>query len=246
MCRILAGVTQGPFPPGLLAEFGDLARTGDVLSAEDTGHPDGWGITTFDDGAWGYVGREAETAEDNSKFTAAVRKVEARTQGGVVIAHLRAASEGAINIENTHPFLHDGWSFCHNGTIFGLKLPVHPMRGRTDSEWMMLQLIKAVNAARSPMEGYRQGLRAIADEHEFTSLTTAFSDGERLLVSRVIGSVDNYPREKLAHYYMMWYQQQTSAVVLCQQPLGGGRWVQLKDRSLIEVGPDLSITIEDL
>jgi len=93
-------------------------------------HSDGWGIAFF------------EVAE-------LVRRYPIRSKN--VIAHIRKATQGAIGLENTHPFMRELWGrywiFAHNGNLFdfmpqldGSFVPV----GLTDSErafcWLLQEL----------------------------------------------------------------------------------------------------------
>ena len=100
-------------------------------------HSDGWGIAFFE-------GRGTRLFLDpqpscTSPVAALVRQYPIRSKN--VIAHIRKATQGAIGLENTHPFIRELWGrywiFAHNGnlldfqpTLDGSFLPV----GLTDSE----------------------------------------------------------------------------------------------------------------
>ncbi|SUC39563.1 putative glutamine amidotransferase [Pasteurella canis] len=58
-----------------------------------------------------------------------------------VIAHIRKATQGEVNIENTHPFIRElwgqNWVFAHNGNLttkFDLNNSLYQPIGSTDSE----------------------------------------------------------------------------------------------------------------
>ena len=104
-------------------------------------HAHGWGIAVYENHLPS-VSREAWDAYQNEAF----RDAAARVYSETVLAHVRRATVGAASIENTHPFVHEEWSFAHNGTIPNFDSirprllehlsPEHrrAIRGETDSE----------------------------------------------------------------------------------------------------------------
>ena len=110
-------------------------------------HSDGWGIAFFE-------GRGTRLFLDHqpscqSPVAELVRAYPIRSKN--VVAHIRKATQGAIGLENTHPFIRELWGrywiFAHNGNLLdfapeldGSFLPV----GLTDSErafcWILQQL----------------------------------------------------------------------------------------------------------
>lgn len=110
-------------------------------------HTDGWGIAFFE-------GRGARLFLDpqpssTSPVAELVRSYPIRSKN--VIAHIRKATQGAVGLENTHPFMRELWGrhwiFAHNGDLpnfapdlDGSFLPV----GNTDSErafcWILQEL----------------------------------------------------------------------------------------------------------
>ena len=100
-------------------------------------HSDGWGIAFFE-------GRGMRLFLDpqpsaSSPVAELVSRYPIRSCN--VIAHIRKATQGAIGLENTHPFCRELWGrywiFAHNGNLINFEpeldgsfLPV----GRTDSE----------------------------------------------------------------------------------------------------------------
>ena len=71
-----------------------------------------------------------------------------------VIAHIRKATQGVVNLQNCHPFVRELWGrywvFAHNGDLKNFRPPLHahfrPV-GETDSEhafcWIMQELAKS-------------------------------------------------------------------------------------------------------
>ena len=89
-----------------------LLTADNALSTFSQSHPDGWGVSYYVDGAPHVIKSEKTALEDNL-FKTVSGVVSSRT----VIAHIRSATEGALNILNTHPFQHGRWVFAHNGNI---------------------------------------------------------------------------------------------------------------------------------
>jgi len=77
-------------------------------------------------------------AADDARF----RDLAAQSRGHLLVAHIRQKTVGPTRLENTHPFVNDGWVFAHNGTIQqqdGLRAGCSGRRlreitGDTDSE----------------------------------------------------------------------------------------------------------------
>ena len=74
-----------------------------------------------------------------------------------VVAHVRQANAGAVNLENTHPFhreLHGRhFTFAHNGQLPGVKkLPLGRFKpvGTTDSEHAFCYLLGQLDGTKAP------------------------------------------------------------------------------------------------
>ena len=52
-------------------------------------------------------------AADDKRF----HELATTSRGHLLIAHIRQKTVGPTRLENTHPFVRDGWVFAHNGTI---------------------------------------------------------------------------------------------------------------------------------
>lgn len=117
MCRFLAvrsevAVSLRPW----------LCETSHALVVQSRGdrcgddHRDGWGLGWYDaDGP--QLIRSVSAAGDDPEFAATAARVTSR----IAIAHVRNASVGSLTPENSHPFVHGPWMFCHNGTIEGFE-----------------------------------------------------------------------------------------------------------------------------
>lgn len=112
MCRLLGIVASE------LTEFGlVLTEAPRCLATLSTDHPDGWGVAIHDArdpqrGGWD-LHKGIEPAGRDTRF----REVAGRSRGHAIVAHIRQKTVGPTRLENTHPFVSDGWVFAHNGTI---------------------------------------------------------------------------------------------------------------------------------
>ncbi len=130
-------------------------------------HRDGWGIAFFE-------GRGVRVFLDpqpscESPVAELVRNYPIRSLN--VIAHIRKATQGAIGLENTHPFMRELWGrywlFAHNGNLQdyapaldGSFLPV----GQTDSERAFCHLLQQLRARFPEAMPAREALRDALDE----------------------------------------------------------------------------------
>lgn len=110
-------------------------------------HSDGWGIAFFEGvGCRLFLDPQPSCSSPVAEL---VSRYPIRSKN--VIAHIRKATQGAIGLENTHPFMRELWGrywiFAHNGNLIdfsprldGSFLPV----GLTDSErafcWLLQEL----------------------------------------------------------------------------------------------------------
>lgn len=75
-------------------------------------HPDGWGVAYYLEQA-PHVVKSESTAIHDQLF----QRVSGIVTSNTVLAHLRKATHGQVNIVNTHPFQYGSWVFAHNGNI---------------------------------------------------------------------------------------------------------------------------------
>jgi len=122
-------------------------------------HPDGWGVAYYMAGAPHIIKSDISAFKD-SLFS----KVSGIVSSQTVIAHIRKATEGEVNILNTHPFQFGRWVFAHNGHVrnFNINRPKllklidgelsRFILGTTDSEilfFIILSFIKRTNSLES-------------------------------------------------------------------------------------------------
>ena len=129
-------------------------------------HRDGWGIAFFEDrGVRVFLDPQPSCTSPVAEL---VRQYPIRSRH--VIAHIRKATQGAIGLENTHPFMRELWGrywlFAHNGNLEnydpaldGSFLPV----GQTDSERAFCHLLQTLRQRFPDGAPTRDALRDALD-----------------------------------------------------------------------------------
>lgn len=162
--------------------------SGFTQRAGNTGdHTDGWGVAFFEGkGLRHFVDDKRAVDSPVAQF---VRQYPIKSRN--VIAHIRKATQGAVNLENCHPFVRElwgrNWVFAHNGNLENfhplLHTHQHPV-GTTDSErafcWILQELRKSHAAMPSATEltlTLQELARTIAAHGTFNFL---LSNGETL------------------------------------------------------------------
>lgn len=144
MCQLLAMNCNTPTDMRFsFAGFSQRAgRTGD--------HTDGWGVAFFEGRGLRYFVDDRRAVD--SPIAQFVRQYPIKSRN--VIAHIRKATQGAVALENCHPFVRElwghNWVFAHNGNLENFHPPLHshilPI-GTTDSErafcWMLQEMRKS-------------------------------------------------------------------------------------------------------
>lgn len=193
-------------------------------------HPHGWGMAFFYNNA---VSLEKQP-EHSCKSVYLKQRLRAKIEADNMIAHIRLATRGNLDYENTHPFvLRDNsdrtWTLAHNGTIFecdALNPFAHEQQGETDSERILCYIISRVNKLQEKKE------RVLTSKERFSlldeiicelspenKLNLIIYDGEQFYVHT------NY-RESL------YRCQKGSAMVISTKPLDRDFWEELPMNTL--------------
>lgn len=143
MCQLLG--MNCATPTDITFSFRGFSQRAGITSD----HADGFGIAFFEDKACRLFVDNQSAVE--SPIAELVRNYPIKSRN--VIAHIRKATQGKINLENSHPFSRELWGrqwiFAHNGDLYdyfpelsGRFTPV----GSTDSErafcYLLDQLVK--------------------------------------------------------------------------------------------------------
>lgn len=144
MCQLLG--MNCNVPTDVMFSFAGFAERG----GRTDHHGDGWGIAFFEDKGLRHFVDHQSAAE--SPIAQLVRHYPIKSRN--VISHIRKATQGAVQLQNCHPFVRELWGrywvFAHNGDLKDyaprLHAGFHPV-GDTDSErafcWLLQELAKS-------------------------------------------------------------------------------------------------------
>jgi predicted glutamine amidotransferase len=184
-----------------------LVAAENALAVQSRKHVDGWGVAYYVAGA-PHVIKSTQPAGEDRIFQHLSGVVASET----VLAHLRKATVGEVNILNSHPFQFGSWVMAHNGEVYDFERVRAPLRaqiqpqlqryilGETDSEVIFyLFLTRLSRLTELHRRGARvedivralsetiQIARALADgdgEDERSKLTLLVTNGDALVAAR--------------------------------------------------------------
>jgi len=232
---------------------------------------DGWGITRWT-GPEPEVVKSTEPAFADRTF---VEEAEA-TRSRVVLAHIRAATVGDVDLDNVHPFSHGPWAFAHNGTLTAhadlspIMVPLHDEpRGSTDSELIFQWLL-----ARMPEFGLDPDapspdpdrLAALLEQVvldlvrwsiaipgvEPPKLNLLLSDGVNLAASRWGNSLYWTVRTGVRDCAVCGTDHcpeaddSYRAVVIASEPITDEPWIEVQEGTVLAVGSHAELLTRDL
>ncbi len=217
------------------------------LNAKFSFRPDGSILATNGDGfglGW-YMHRQepglfktAEPAWANENINEICAQIQAR----IFMAHVRAASTGAIQRTNAHPFKYQNWLFQHNGFLNhfdilrrDLMFEISPeyfgyLKGTTDSETLFLLALTygLQEAPRASFEKVIQRVRQACEEKQVPFdlvMSCALSDGNMLYTMRYSSGSFVHSQYYSAHTECMKEVDENSAevpsksIVVVSEPL---------------------------
>lgn len=216
------------------AKSENLANPLRVFFSHSIQHPDGWGIATFHGGGV-TVEKEMLRAIDSGYLQ---KRLSAPVTEPLLLAHIRKASVGALELGNCHPFVkYDGsgrrWTLIHNGTIFrGERLEQYAMvqYGSTDSERILLYIIEQ-------MQRLERGLgRPATDSERFACLDdaiAAIAPGNKVNLI-IYDGVQMYVHANMEA--SLYWLIRPEAVMVSTRPLSDEDWQPVPLSTLIALG----------
>lgn len=194
-------------------------------------HPHGWGMAFF----YGNAVSLEKQPENACKSSYLKQRLRAKIEEDKLIAHIRLATRGNTDYENTHPFvMRDNggrtWTLAHNGTIFeceALNPFVHSQQGQTDSERILCYLISRIDELQKQKgKGLSQEERVQLVEEVVRDITPEnkvnflLYDGELLYVHT------NYRNS-------LYRCRRGRAVIISTRPLDGNVWENIPLNTLL-------------
>jgi len=234
MCRLFASISREGSRVDrsvLLGAFFEQSRL----------HPDGWGMARFTGSGPQVIKEPVEAGR-----SALLPEYMGWATEPLLMAHVRKGSVGGSTMENTHPFLGDGWVFEHNGTFDMMDRVLDELsleskgklRGATDSEAFFLLLLQNMRSGENPVTGITRTVRFLHGVRgpKTTALNFIMSDGQRLYV---LNSAFIRP-----DYYNMYFlaDQEGRGMIFSSKPLDGTEgWKRLEKHTLMVVDRKLHV-----
>ena len=206
---------------GLLTEF----------FSHSVNNPDGWGLASFDAGQ-SFIYKERVAAHKSGNLE---RIIKDTGKSKNLIGHIRLATIGMDDYNNSHPFSgYDKsgrlWTFAHNGTIFecdDLSIYSYKQKGHTDSERVFLYLIDKIN------EKTAETGRELTSKERFDvvdAIVTKLSPKNKLNIILFDGE-QTYLH---TNYKDSLYVDQTEdGAIFSTNPLSVGTWDHLPFKTLV-------------
>jgi len=140
MCELLG--MSANVPTDIVFSFSGLIQRGGGSGP----HQDGWGIAFYE--GCGLRLFQEPYASAHSEIAQMVQRYPIKSE--TVIAHIRKANVGTVNLANTHPFVRElwgrNWCFAHNGQLkdFQPQQDFYQPIGDTDSEAAFCDLLNQI------------------------------------------------------------------------------------------------------
>jgi glutamine amidotransferase len=230
---MLAVASGNIIPLSLFTDFQQLAVTGKSLASMGKQHQDGWGIGGYL-GRWTvHFGRSEKGAMNETEHFAQAARKGLLSQSKILVAHMRKASTGILKMENSHPFIHNEWMFCHNGTIYDadrLLVPRYTYEGTTDSERFFKFLISRLDrrSVKDFPDVLRHSIEEIKKKCSYSSLTFLLSNGNYLIGYRDCCEDEDY-------YTLHYSFADNLSFIFCSEQLPGHDWETMQNGELVVV-----------
>jgi ergothioneine biosynthesis protein EgtC len=178
-----------------------------------------------------------------------------------LLAYVRSATLGqALDFSNCQPFQHDNLLFIHNGKIDNFKKTLYReirsllsndiysgIAGSTDSEHIFALILNRLE--KHPHESLKQSLcmtllqiKDLTKTFETSVLANLIiSNGKSLIASRY---ATKSPAPSL--YWLKNAYQFPSSVIIASEPLFDDNWCEVPENSIMTVGEDCGIGIEQM
>lgn len=206
----------------------DKVQVNDLLKefySHSVRHPNGWGLAVF------YNGSASLEKEPVPAYKSAYLRERLRHALKVrnAIGHIRLATVGTMEFENSHPFVQRDrsgrtWTLAHNGTIFdspALNEYIYTQEGSTDSERILCHIVRRVNDRQAELgraldAGERFALldQVVCELAPHNKINLLLYDGELMYVHT------NYKDT-------LYVQQRPDTALFATVPLGRGEWKPL-------------------
>lgn len=243
-----------------------LLEAPDSLAVQSRRDPHGTGLGIFSPDGVPKVDKRAVAAYEDEAFVREAREVESN----VFIAHVRYATNGAVETKNTHPFEQHGRLMAHNGVIEDLPRLEERLgeymslvEGDTDSERFFALVTQEIDANDGDVgAGITSAVRWVASNLPLYSLNLVlitpnnlwalrYPDTNTLFVldrkfdaSRAQRHLDAASAAGTVRVRCGELATTPSVLVASERMDENPNWRSLEPGELLHVGPNLTVTSE--
>lgn len=243
MCRLAAYLgPERPLADVVIAPSHSLLiQSQEALEAKLSVNGDGFGIAWYGDRSDPGLYKDVLPAWSDDNLLSLCHHIKSQ----LFLAHVRASTDGETARTNCHPYVHENWSFMHNGqtgSFSSLRRILEASlsdefyvlrRGNTDSELIFLLLLN-FGLAENPERACRQVIALLnkaaaqAKVKPFYRLTCVLSDGESLYCFRH-ASDGRYPSLYHSHQFF------EGGIVIASEPMGSDatQWIEVTPSQLV-------------
>jgi len=193
----------------IIENFFNLAKNGKVPPKNSKGHLDGWGIGWYKENFAKLYKSGNSVIEEKEKFFSILEEIK---ETKILIVHFRkSAWKNTNSSENSHPFKYKNILFAHNGTIYdyeNILQQIKPKRTNLLDSETFFYLILATDG-KNLEEKFKNAVKKIEKECNYSSLTCIFSDGKNIYTFR------NFT--KLENYYTLYYSELNNSFFICSE-----------------------------
>lgn len=239
-----------------------LLEAPDSLEEQSRRNPDGTGLGVFREDGTPELHKEPLAAFEDAAFVREALEVESTT----FVAHVRYATNGPVDLRNTHPFALGGRLFAHNGVIGDVQqLEAHLgadlglVAGDTDSERYFALITRETARAGGDLEaGIAAAAGWMAANLPVFSMNFVLATPDRLYAFRYPENRELYVLERRGggqharrHLDLAGTEstrvrshdfKDFSAVIVASEPMDENPgWRCLQVGELLCVGPDLDV-----
>jgi glutamine amidotransferase len=238
------------------------------LAQQSRREPDGTGIGIYRDGR-PVVDKQVLAAYEDQDFGREARDLESRT----FVAHVRYASNGGLELKNTHPFQQAGRLFAHNGVLGDtdaldreLGPAIENVHGDTDSERWFALITREIERTGDVGAGITAAARWVAANLPILSVNFVLIDADELWALRYPDTHELHVLERDAGGHTgersLDHRSQRGrgrihvgsddlgsrpAVIVATEPMDDDPgWRELNSGELLHVDPTLGVHIESI
>ena len=262
MCRLLAYLGSPEYLESLLYNHEHSLITQSYQPQEmmsGTVNADGFGV------GWYHAQKDTEPFTYRSTLPvwndANLPSLSRYVESGCVVSYVRSATAGqALDLSNCQPFQRENLLFIHNGKIGKFRQTLYRairsqlsdeiyqwVNGTTDSEHIFALMLNELQS--NPGKSLEQAmhvtllkLKELVEHHDTHTLANlVVSDGNRLVASRF--------STKPPSASLYWLQNDPTfpnSVIIASEPLFKGNWNSFPENSILSVGEDCDIRIEQI